>query len=555
MNKKRILSLLLAFCMLVSVVSIDAVVSAAEPTNVALATNGTTITSNRISSFGEQNGLGLEQMIDGNTGNYGITKECGKDEETTLDLTFKQSYLVSEVRMRTRETPTSPVDYTLSVWTTNGWKEVVQVVDHVQTEDSEWLEHTFSAVACRAVRLSVTEHGNDGSTYSIYMREFEVYGIPTEEVVAEPPVLYNLAYGMQVTSGSVVDWGAPTYGNNLNNLVDNNGGKTNYSSTWGPVDYNYEWVQITFDAPVRAYYVQFTPWTSGELKRFPKDFCIEVYNGTEWETVIEKTDYSEEVYMFEFAKPMECSALRLVATQLDHADSDTNYALLIADMKVFGECANVTLQRPDTLGEKINRAEASVVLSKGTNNVALKDHCTNGVVNYKSQLVESPEDEIAIQYLFGRSLYVDSIKFQVHNDDKGKFPADVDIYAFTGEKWEQVLDVTGYTCTETASEHYFSFKGVYCNSLMIVAKNLYELDGAYGMRLRNIQVLGVFADDACTLLGDGSGDGKLTEAEDCTAFREYIVNSSETSMQYDINMDETGDVRDLVRMKRYFIGN
>ena len=115
--------------------------------------------------------------------------------------------------------------------------------------------------------------------------------------------------------------------------------------------------------------------------------------------------------------------------------------------------------------------------------------------------------------------------------------------------------MTGYTCKEEAIEHYFSFEGVYCNSIMIVASGLYELDDGYGLRLQDIQILGSFEDGKCALLGDGNQDGKLTEAEDCTAFREYIVNSSESSMKYDINMDETGDVRDLVRMKRYFTGN
>lgn len=529
----------------------------ADPTNVALKKNGTTISSNYEWDKAEEYKLKLENMIDGSPSNWGVTAQSAsyQNEEIYIDLTLPQTYLVSKIRLcSVSDGGRFPKDFTLEVWTGSDWEVVAGDTDcSIPTGTTTWKEYSFSATACRAVRLNVTENGSDGNNYCIGLGEFEVYGIPTEEVIAEPPVLYNLAYGMQVTASSVVDWGAPTYGTNLNNLVDNNGGVTNYSSTWGPIDSNYEWVQVTFDAPVRAYYVQFTPWTEGELKSFPKDFKIEVYNGTEWETVIEETNYSKGAYTFEFDKPMECSALRLVATKLGITSSATSYALLIADMKVFGECANVTLQRPDTLGEKINRAEASVVLSKGTNNVALKDHCTNGVVNYTSQLVESQQDEIAIQYLFGRSLYVDSIRFQVHKDDIGKFPSDVDIYAFTGDKWERVLDVTDYTCHDEATEHYFSFEGVYCNSLMIVAKNLYEVNGAYGMRLRNIQVLGAFADDACTLLGDGNGDKKLTEAEDCTAFREYIVNSTESSMKYDINMDATGDVRDLVRMKQYFV--
>lgn len=202
MSKKRILGFLLAFCMLIPGISIDAVATAAEPTNVALATNGTTITSNRISGFGEENDLGLDEMIDGVGSNYGITEGCDKDDETTLDLIFKQSYAVSKVRMRVRELSTdpvyatAPVDYTLSVWTANGWKAVVKVEDHVQSKSNEWIEHEFEAVACRAVRLSVTEHGCDGgNTYAIYLREFEAYGIPTEEVVATPPaqgMFYNV---------------------------------------------------------------------------------------------------------------------------------------------------------------------------------------------------------------------------------------------------------------------------------------------------------------------------------------------------------------------------
>lgn len=695
--------------------------------NVALSGNDTKISSSFPTGDYMQNTAmaGLEKMIDGEDGNYGVTGMSPdyQYKPISIDLRFNETYQISQIRLRATADGVNgfPVDFTLEVFTANGWKVVVTQTDYPVPAANTWIEFSFDAVVCTAVRLTATENGTNGSSYFIGLREFEVYGTEADEtisplpdasdysavqtsgtafcssaytynniklsslndgvtnnggkfyssdffanpdggqyagvlfedtycfnqvslnmlrgdvipedfrisvyngeewvdVVTEPDYptrdsgmytvdftfpeiygnavkvtadtmrmgdtskntyamqigeliingaitdlgleqpeveLYNVASGMNVSASSVVDWGAPTYGSDLNNLVDISGA-TNYSSVWSKINYNYEWVRIDFDAPVRAHHVYITPWIASvdgaNVTRFPKDFTIEVYTGTEWKTVVEQTDYAKPCYKFCFT-PIECTAIRMVVTEMDNADADTNYAFVIKDFKVYADSANTILNQPENIGEKLNRSEASVAISQGVNNAALRDSLTNGVVTYTSQLVENAEDEIAMQFMFARSVYIDSMKVFVHNDDAGKFPSDFTVYAFTGNEWEEVFSATGYTCPDNATDHYFSFEGVYCNSIVIVAKNLYQIGDKYGVRLRNVNLLGFFEDDASILLGDGNGDNKLSDAEDLAAFRTYIVNDTATSSKFDVNMDNAGDVRDLVRMKRYFKGN
>ena len=79
---------------------------------------------------------------------------------------------------------------------------------------------------------------------------------------------------------------------------------------------------------------------------------------------------------------------------------------------------------------------------------------------------------------------------------------------------------------------------------------LYQVDSRYGVQLKDIDLMGAIGSDTGVVLGDGSGDDKLTEA-DLPYIRQGLLKAENTS-KYDFNMDQAEDVRDLVRAKNYF---
>ena len=495
----------------------------------------------------------LSSLNDGNTssGYYCSVFFADSVGGQYAGILFENTYCFNSVSIVVPGGDRIPEDFRISVFDGEEWVDVVTETDYPTRSAAFTVEFTFPEMTGTAVKVTadtMREGDTSKHTYALQIRELIINGARTDIQLEQPEVdLYNVSNGMKVSASSVVDWGAPTYGSDLNNLVDVNT-KTNYSSIWSANSNNYEWVCVDFDAPVRAHYVEITPWSSNGVKRFPKDFTIEVYTGSEWKTVVEQTDYAKLGYAFCFT-PIECTAIRLTATEMDHADSANNYALILQDMKVYGDSANVMLNQPTHTGTKVNRAEAAVVLSKGTNNAVLNDFVPGGKV-YTSQLVENAEDATKIQFMFDRSVYIDSMNIFVPSDAAGKFPSDFTVYAFTGEEWEQVFNITGYSSTD--KKHFFSFKGVDCSSMMLVAQNMCEIGDRYGMQADEIYLYGAFKDDACTLLGDGNNDAKLSEQSDCAAFRTSIVTESTDTSRFDINMDRDVDVRDLVRMKQYF---
>ena len=477
---------------------------------------------------------------------------------------FDDAYEFSSVTLSFIGADTMPEAFRVQVYDGTAWQNVfTKTADDGQTINTEHVIALEEAIAGTAVKLiadkmRICDAGNQ--TYGLQLREMIIEGTKSDEVLEQPAVnLYNASNGMSVSYGTNTDgftgyseWEDP------NNLVDNISW-SQYSSKWSSYAYNYEWVQVTFDAPVKAQQVTFGTWSAdwngdGTAETcFPKDFRIDVYTGTEWQTVVSMTDYAKSCYKFCFA-PVECSAIRLVATELDHADSASNYALILKEMEVYADNAGQTVTRPKIVPERKNRTAAAVALSHGVNNGALNDvEPNNETYYYTSQLVENATGEVSIQFMFERPIYTNQIRMLGH--DAGKFPSAFNVYAFTGDKWENVLSVTDYTFSETAKEHNFAFEDVYCSSIMFVTNDLYAIGDVYGIRLNEVYIYSAFEDGACALLGDGNDDKRLTDTEDGNALRTHIVSGDVSDAKYDLNRDDTNDIVDLVRLKRYFAEN
>lgn len=479
---------------------------------------------------------------------------------------FDKAYWFNEVIIHTYP-DWLPESFRISVYDGNEWVEVVCKTDYA----AEGTAHVFafeeicgSAVKITADKMKkVSREGESG--YGIEIAEMVIKGVPSSNTVEQPVTdLFNISSGMEVTVGSIVDWTAEL--NNPNNLIDNNR-NTLYFSDWSPSADNCEWVQITFDAPMTAHYMDIYPWAEADIaKRFPKDFEIQAYTGIEWTTVLSMTDYeiTQETYAggnvngantthpFRFCfAPIECSAIRFVATELDTTNLENQgkaFGLLILDMNIYGENANNVVEKPG-YAKRGHQAPAAVVLSKGTNNDMLNDgDRTSSDNNYTSELVNSSVGTVSMQFVFERPTNVDRIKF--FPTDNSKFPTEFKVYAYTAGGWTLIKEAKDYTDYITGGFKLFSFEEVCCSSIVIQMSGLSELNGQCGVQLKDIDITGAIGTDTGVVLADGNGDDKLTEV-DVPYVRQELLQD-EQSGKYDFNMDATVDVRDLVRTKVYF---
>ena len=446
-----------------------------------------------------------------------------------------------------------PQEFHVSVYNGSEWENVEagEGVANYPFPSDNYVEMTYefdeicgSAIKVTGDVLSVCDNGNQ--TYALAMEEMIISGAKAGIVLEKPAVsLFNISNGMTVTAGNVIDWTASGFSPDLNNLVDGDSA-TRYSSNWLKQPDNCEWVQVTFDAPFKATYIAFNVWKDGTTQRFPKDFKIQAYNGAEWETVVEQTDYTKSSYRFGFT-PIDCTAMRLVATELDAAD--TAYALTLADMNIYGENADAQISFPPAELIRENRAAASVALSLGAAPELLIDSDYSSPSKYcTSTLVENATDSVQLHFMFEKTMYVDRMRFYVQNE--GEFPTDFDVYAYTSEGWQLADSIKDYP-TETGSYHEISFDGVYCNSIIVVATGLPQIDDGYGWQLREVYINSAFAEGESALLGDGNGDNVL-DATDISILRGELVEDVNSGMRFDFNMDSMKDVRDLIRFKRYF---
>ena len=486
--------------------------------------------------------------------------------EQYAGVAYDEAYWFNEVTIKTYAA-WLPESFHISVYDGTEWVEVVRETNYA----AEGTSHTFafddiagSAVKFTADKMKKVARENQ-SGYGFEIAEMIIMGAATGRALDAPATdLFNISSGMTVTVGSIVDWTDAL--NNTNNLIDNDR-STIYLSNWSPTADNCEWVQITFDAPMVAHYMDFYPWAESDIpKRFPKDFKIQAYTGAEWETVLTMTDYqiTEETYAggdvngtntsnpFRFCfEPVECSSIRFVATELDTtslAQQNSAYGLCLLDMNVYGENASTVIGTP-YMPKRGHQGPAAVTLSKGTNNAMLNDGDRTSPDNiYTSELVESADSTVSMQLVFEQPTNVDRLLF--FPEDNAKFPTEFQIYAYTAEGWRLVKDAKDYTSYVVGGFKSFSFEEICCSSIIVKMTGLSSLNGKYGVQLKDIDVIGAIGADTRAVLGDGDDDGRLN-ALDLPYFVQGVIEDDE-SQKYDFNMDNTVDVRDYVRIKVYF---
>lgn len=434
-----------------------------EPMNVALKTNGSSISTSAPDTWCENNGYGVANMIDGNTGGvYGVTAAnvAYEHKETKIQIDFPQAYSVSKVQLYKSTEEAFPVDFTISVYTNEGWKTVVSKEGYQSVAGCNTF--TFDTVDCKAVRLISTkngEHTGDGK-YAIYLQEFEVYGVPSSTVIADEPSTLNVAAasnGATIATSHV--WvHAAQYGFALENAI--NGTTTGgWGTTLTDPAYQNEPmnVDITFNKEYRINKVMLYAYqdaADGGNGGFPKDFELQVYSEDHWVTVAKRVDYKsiEGWNTFEF-DDITCTSIRLATTE-NGLTNDSKYGVYLAEFEAYGyevPKVNVALKtngavastsHPDAWGE--GNGYGADVLNDGT---------TTGYWFITENKVDYQDTQMSTTVLFDKAYKVNEVS--LYAVAQGGFPEDFTIDVYTQNGWKTVVTKTGYTASSVEQNFVF----------------------------------------------------------------------------------------------------
>ena len=234
---------------------------------------------------------------------------------------------------------------------------------------------------------------------------------------------------------------------------------------------------------------------------------------------------------FHFADT-SCTAVR-VETIANGATSE-GYGFRLAEMQVYG------VPTLDEVENAYTQAREGVVLIAGQGEAVANDGVFVGVHGYKV-----PTDTARIQALFQTTVDVQSV--QIHAQKPGDFASDIQIYAFDGNAWENVYSNTNYQYGTKQTVHEFDLENLKtCTAVMVVAT------GFEGLQIQEIRVHGPRSEDEYVIFGDTNQDGDITTDVEFKHIQQVLVNEESASVHTDWNMDAETDIRDLVRMKRYF---
>lgn len=161
----------------------------------------------------------------------------------------------------------------------------------------------------------------------------------------------NIALSSAV-SGYTPKWAQeakdPAGGYRTNKLIN---GVTNVGNDFYTNDYvtdsaTEQEVQFTFDS---AYFINSVVlYPRSNLKGFPVDFTLSIWNGTEWSVVATETDCTDVTAAKTVSfTAVDAKALKLTATKLGETENAGQYALQLAEVEIFGVASATEIITPD----------------------------------------------------------------------------------------------------------------------------------------------------------------------------------------------------------------
>ena len=479
-------------------------------------------------SWMEEAGYTLDTLTDGDSGvNALFYSSCGYETaENTVSITmeFNSTYEIDNVTLTPRYLEDGtingfPEDFTISVKTSRGWRNVVQETGYVATLDKQIFD--FSSVKGTAVKLTATKLTADGQWYPLYMREMEVWGYQTSEFDLNNE---NLAYTKRPTivSPEVDPWGegyeeSPGVKPYCKESLLDGEVNTYYISTEADSADSTVNITMTFDDFYEINNVTFWPrYVSDASLFFPEDFTISVKTRTGgWQTVVNANGYvaskgiiANEDGTFEFDDGKQSfdfdaiitNAIKFTATKLT-CNTEGVYALYLPEMEVYGQNTEYTTYSNNiALGATVSAdlADESMFEYGFTPDKLIDGTYDDDSPSYISVENSRPEDHIEIQLDFDGWYKVNNVSLKPHiqNSILHYFPEDFEISVRTDNGWQSVLKRTGYTVA-VCDMQSFDFEEISGDALKLTVTRLTEHPNGtdtYALYLTELQVYGEATD-------------------------------------------------------------
>ena len=317
-----------------------------EKANVAL-----TATAEAQCPAWAQGSMSANKLIDGDTSSNSkyTSSGCGEYEEKEIYLTFDQTYTVNEVQFYPYVNADSgkpdsfPKDFTVSGWNGKKWVEVASMTNYSATTSP--LSLSFASGDYRAIRIRTTRNGeqtgNGESGYALRMSEIKVFGCTSAVQISSPAVWIdscNLARTATAKGESiqiVVDLGAEK-------MIDGDRTGSFFSSPSSTSADTSKEVSLTLKAASKVNEIRLYPVVKDGkyFGAFPKDFTVSIFDGAEWITVAQETDYraSAKPYIIDLPQgKYGVQGVMVSATKLDaEYQGASTYYLQLAEIEVYG---------------------------------------------------------------------------------------------------------------------------------------------------------------------------------------------------------------------------
>ena len=568
---KRKISILLVIVMLASLINVlvpNNISEASTATNIALSSKGATISSNYPTHTDWIGAGDLENMIDGQYDNFGLTDYTTTSETTPvwLEIQFDEIYSVSEIALFSSSLGGFPSGFQLEAYSINGW-EVMGTWENLEIPEAHGQKYSFgfNAVDCSAIRMTTTKNRQVGTEgYGVVLSEFEVYG--TEATIQEPQISGdNIALS---SKGATVSSNYPTHADwvgagDLENMIDgkfDNFGLTDYTTATEntPVTLTIQYDKTYSVSGIRLY--------SSSLGGFPEGINLEVYAQDGWQAVgaweaLGIPEGHGQEYAFGF-DAIDCSAIRLTTTKNRQVGTE-GYGIVLSEFEVYGETATSTVPMPPATGgdggntgggntdggntgggntdggntgggntDGGNTGTGGSGTSSNANKIALTasgvkissnypthaewigagdlekmidgNYDNFGLTDYTTAKETTPI-ELAVQ--FDKAYKLSEIC--LYSSSLGGFPGGIKLEAYTSNGWKTVGIWNDLQVPEAHGQKYsFKFSAVDCSTIRLTTtKNRQVGTEGYGLVLAELEVYGETATSTVPMPPVTGGDG------------------------------------------------
>ena len=445
---------------------------------------------------------------------YSTFYEKSQNTVKTVQFNFKEAYKMDKVvlypRLKDNQVVGFPIDFTVSVWDGNAWKNVATKTG-VTTTGAYVID--FAEIDGKAVKVEVTKLGasdNEGE-FVLQLAEVEIYGCASGSALpdAKNPsdsstdnnqpdnnqpdntiasIKNNIAPLAKIEAESP-EW-AQQYNLGTSKLVNLTVKEGDfYTSAFAKEQATTKNIYFTYDKAYKISEVKVYPRvdTKGDYG-YPVDFTVSLWTGEQWKTVASKTGIAgSQPITVKFAAT-DCRGVRIRVEKLGPSDNkEEPYALMLSEVVIIGKESSAKMDAALT-----NVSDEQLLISKSRNiayqcpvtvssdyseflcgkeNINDGDVSTTWATNakeYKSGRTEWAEINLMENY------YIDTIILGARKGGWG-FPNDFTISVFYDGEWTDVVTMTDFQLDKNADEqltvYTFKISKILGNKIRISSNN------------------------------------------------------------------------------------